>query len=384
MSPSHDSYISTERYSSKTCVGQHSQYRQELDTCVNSRPRSIWLTLHINLSRGNWNKLTMSNFRKHQTSCMTQPLGGWPADVLLHWSNSRRDLSCSGRQEYRSIRRPSSFPDIDNEDNSNPLTVSNYVHDIIACNRRAEPLFVTDPDFLDYQPELSKNMRAILVDWLIDVHLKFKLMPETIYLAISYIDRFLHDTQITSDDLQLVGITAMLIASKYQEIWAPEIRDFIYISDNAYTNADIAIMEKNILNSLGYQLTVPTPYVFLQRLLKAIRAEKKVAMLSQYLLELALVNYNMLIFTCSEIAAAAVYTANKCIYSAECWNYLLERHAVYNLDELRECALALTCLQKQARVDGLGSVFTKFVMTKNASVALISHHEDLLQLTPEH
>jgi cyclin B len=66
-----------------------------------------------------------------------------------------------------------------------------------------------------------------------------------------------------------VGVTGMLIASKYEEIWAPEVRDFVYISDKAYTREQIISMEKLMLNTLGFSLTLPTPYNFLARFLKA-------------------------------------------------------------------------------------------------------------------
>ena len=86
-------------------------------------------------------------------------------------------------------------------------------------------------------------MRAILVDWIIEVHLKFKLLPETLFITVSLIDRYLEQIQIKRTNLQLVGVTAMLIASKYEEIYAPEVRDFVYITDNAYTKDEILLME---------------------------------------------------------------------------------------------------------------------------------------------
>ena len=85
------------------------------------------------------------------------------------------------------------------------------------------------------QTDINDKMRAILIDWLVEVHLKFKLMPETLFLTHNLIDRFLAKKVVTRKNLQLVGVTAMLLASKYEEIWAPEVRDFVYISDKAYT-----------------------------------------------------------------------------------------------------------------------------------------------------
>ncbi len=82
-------------------------------------------------------------------------------------------------------------------------------------------------------------MRSILIDWLIEVHLKFKLVPETLFLTVNLIDRYLQHKQVTRQKLQLVGVTAMLIASKYEEIYAPIVKDFVYITDNAYTKEEI-------------------------------------------------------------------------------------------------------------------------------------------------
>lgn len=78
-------------------------------------------------------------------------------------------------------------------------------------------------------------MRQILVDWLVEVHLKFKLLPETLFLTVNLIDRFTFLKQVKRNDYQLLGVTAMLIACKYEEIYAPEIRDFVYMTDKAYT-----------------------------------------------------------------------------------------------------------------------------------------------------
>jgi cyclin B len=78
-------------------------------------------------------------------------------------------------------------------------------------------------------------MRAVLIDWLVDVHYKFKLLPETIFLTVNLIDRFLEKVSISRKKLQLVGVACMFIASKYEEIYAPELKDFAYVTDSAYS-----------------------------------------------------------------------------------------------------------------------------------------------------
>jgi cyclin B len=110
----------------------------------------------------------------------------------------------------------------------------------------------------------------------VQVHLKFKLMTETLYLTVNLIDRYLSVQSVSRKNLQLVGVTALLLAAKYEEIWAPEVNDFVHISDNAYTREQILHMEKTMLNTLQFNLTVPTPYVFVARCLKAAAADREV------------------------------------------------------------------------------------------------------------
>ncbi|KAL5717425.1 G2/mitotic-specific cyclin S13-7 [Ranunculus cassubicifolius] len=119
-------------------------------------------------------------------------------------------------------------------------------------------------------------MRVILVDWLIEVHNKFELMPETLYLTVHIVDRYLSQKAIPRRNLQLAGMASMFIASKYEEIWAPEVSDFIHISDDAYSREMLLIMEKSILGKLEWSLTVPTLYVFLARYIKAAISDQEV------------------------------------------------------------------------------------------------------------
>ncbi|GJP34151.1 hypothetical protein CLOM_g18609 [Closterium sp. NIES-68] len=227
--------------------------------------------------------------------------------------------------------------DIDWEDRGNPLAATAYVRDIYALYRRMERESMAAESYMNQQADINDKMRAILLDWLIEVHLKFKLMPETLFLTANLIDRYLSLAPVRRRNLQLVGVTAMLIASKYEEIWAPEVRDFVYISDNAYSKEEVISLEKDMLNALRFHLTVPTPYVFASRFLKAAAAataaaaaaggaamgaggerggekggerggEKATQSLAWFLLELCLPEYSMLRFPPSHLAAAAVYT----------------------------------------------------------------------------
>lgn len=164
-------------------------------------------------------------------------------------------------------------------------------------------------------------MRAILIDWLIEVHLKFKLLPETLFLTVNMIDRFLEKQVIPRTKLQLVGVTAMLIASKYEEIYAPEVKDFVYITDKAYTKEEILKMEYLMLTTLNFNITTPSSYRFLERFSKIINADDPLFNLARYLIELPLIEYRMLKYTPSNLAASAIFLAQKIMQRGErAWN----------------------------------------------------------------
>ncbi|KAL6758689.1 Cyclin, N-terminal domain-containing protein, partial [Haematococcus lacustris] len=145
------------------------------------------------------------------------------------------------------------------------------------------------------------------------------------------IDRYLEQKPVTRRNLQLVGVTAMLIACKYEEIWAPEVRDFVYISDKAYSREQILAMEKVMLSTLHFNLTLPTPYNFLARNLKAAGAhlDKQVTMLASYLSELAMIDATMLKHSYSMTAAAALYVAMRSLDKAVPYPKALARHSGY-------------------------------------------------------
>lgn len=151
--------------------------------------------------------------------------------------------------------------DIDTEDWENPQLCSDYVKDIYQYLRQLEVLQSINPHFLDGR-DINGRMRAILVDWLVQVHSKFRLLQETLYMCVAVMDRYLQVQPVSRKKLQLVGITALLLASKYEEMFSPNIEDFVYITDNAYTSSQIREMETLILKELKFELGRPLPLHF--------------------------------------------------------------------------------------------------------------------------
>eukprot|EP00250_Pteridium_aquilinum_P019459 c24441_g2_i1 orf=50-1633(-) len=283
---------------------------------------------------------------------------------------ARSEAACGGFEvEMEEAEEP--LPNIDAQDVGNQLAVVDYVEDIYSFYRKTEIQSSVPPEYMASQSDINEKMRGILVDWLIEVHLKFKLMPETLFLTINLIDRFLACQNIMRKNLQLVGVTAMLLASKYEEIWSPEVKDFVYISDKAYTKEQILEMEKQMLNKLKFNLTVPTPYVFLVRYLKAAGSDTQLEMLAFFFTELCLTEYCMVKYCPSLLAAAAVYTAQHTLNRSACWSTTLQRHSGYTEMHLRDCAIKMVGFHRTASSGSLTVVHKKYAHTKFKSVATL-------------
>jgi hypothetical protein len=128
-------------------------------------------------------------------------------------------------------------------------------------------------------------MRGILIDWLHDLHLKFKMFPETIFTIVTVIDRYLSKKNIHKNKLQLVGIAAFYIAAKYEETYqVPELRDLVHLSAKAFTKEEILDMEADIIKELDFNLIIDSAYKFFAPLAKLSNLEPKNFCLTQYVL----------------------------------------------------------------------------------------------------
>lgn len=251
--------------------------------------------------------------------------------------------------------RAAEVDDIDKEDAANPQLVVEYVTEIHHYMRQLERDQGVRENYLQQFPGgvLLPKMRSILVNWLIEVHLQFSLLQETLYLTVAIIDRFLQvcGGAVSRAELQLVGVTAMFIASKYEEMYAPEIGDFVYITDNAYTMHQILSMELRMLDALGFSVGRPLPLHFLRRTSKAGLVDAKMHALAKYILELSLLEYKLCHITPSEIAAASlaltlrIFDAGTSGRSmAEMWTPTLAHYTSYSLEDIKDTMAHLAAL----------------------------------------
>lgn len=218
--------------------------------------------------------------------------------------------------------------DLDAEDMDDPLMTAEYVHEIFDYMRVLELSTMPNPDYMDSQGELEWKMRGILVDWLLEVHTRFRLLPETLFLAVNIIDRFLSCKVVQLDRLQLVGVTAMFIASKYEEVLSPHVTNFVYVADEGFKDHEILSAERFILTTLDYDLSYPNPMNFLRRISKADNYDIQTRTLGKYLLEIGCLDHRFLKHPPSLVAASAMYLARLALDRGE-WDPTLAKYAGY-------------------------------------------------------
>ncbi|KAI3377088.1 hypothetical protein L3Q82_000057 [Scortum barcoo] len=250
-----------------------------------------------------------------------------------------------------------SVEDVDEQDADLPQLCSQYVKDIYSYLHVLEVQQAVRANYMQGY-EITERMRALLVDWLVQVHSRFQLLQETLYLTVALLDRFLQVQPVSRRKLQLVGVTAMLVACKYEEMYAPEVGDFAYITDNAFTKSQILEMEQVVLRTLSFQLGRPLPLHFLRRASKVanehvyqltheliVPSVNKTApsvyqdwterhTLAKYLMELTLIDYDMVHYRPSEIAAASL-CLSQLLLDGLPWSHTQQHYSTYDEAHLK-------------------------------------------------
>ena len=258
-------------------------------------------------------------------------------------------------------------------ENEKSLYVDEYLEDIYLNLLEDEQNISPKPQigYMNYQIDINEKMRAILVDWLIDVHHRFKFKDETLYQTILIIDTYLTKSPIKRTKLQLLGIAALLIACKSQEIYYPHMNEFIDITDNAYNKNELIEMEENILKVLNFNILAPTCNDFYNIIAKAFNFNEKEYFLGKYFLECCLIDYRMIKYSASVLAVACSYIVikffgignYKILYSdgiikAECPEKLI-----------KEAAKAICFLVKDLYISNLKSIKEKYSLPEFHNVA---------------
>eukprot|EP00758_Cryptobia_borreli_P006164 Tbor_TRINITY_DN5097_c1_g1::TRINITY_DN5097_c1_g1_i1::g.14008::m.14008/K05868/CCNB1; G2/mitotic-specific cyclin-B1 len=246
----------------------------------------------------------------------------------LNTVNTNEMISPEADRRFRHV--PANFPSMVKE-----ISEMFFDAEVRHCSRESNPLRAK---CLSNQTEVTEKMRAIVVDWLVDVMQKFRLHAETFYLAVEIMDCYLAVATTTRSQLQLVGITSLLLAAKYEEMWAPDLRECVKITANTYNRDDILKMERAIAGALQFRFTVPTPYPFLVRLLQVTNADTITQHAAFFFLEHATMDYKHLCRLPSELACASMYLANVLLNKPNLWEYELEYYGRKTASQVKPVA----------------------------------------------
>ncbi|KAI1767679.1 A/B/D/E cyclin [Hypoxylon sp. FL1150] len=228
---------------------------------------------------------------------------------------------------------PPGVQDLEEDGLNDPVMAAEYAHEIFEYLRDLEVKSIPNPQYMAAQDELEWKTRSILVDWMIEVHTRFHLLPETLFLAINIIDRFLSQKVVQLDRVQLVGITAMFIAAKYEEVLSPHVSNYRHVADDGFSDAEILSAERFILETLHYDLSYPNPMNFLRRISKADDYDIQSRTIGKFLTEISIVDYRFLAYRPSHVAAAAMYLARMILDRGE-WDPTIAYYAGYTEEEI--------------------------------------------------
>lgn len=231
------------------------------------------------------------------------------------------------------------WQDLDEEDTDDPLMASEYVNEIFSYFYELETRMLPDPEYLTKpNTHLKPRMRSILVDWLVEMHLKFRLLPESLFLAINIMDRFMSIETVQIDRLQLLATGSLFIAAKYEEVFSPLVKNYAYFTDGSYTEEEILQAEKYILTILNFDLNYPNPMNFLRRISKADDYDVQSRTLGKYLLEITIVDYKFIGMRPSLCCALAMYLARLILGKVPIWNgNLIHYSGGYRISDMKEC-----------------------------------------------
>ncbi|XP_054457539.1 G2/mitotic-specific cyclin-B3 [Anoplopoma fimbria] len=280
--------------------------------------------------------------------------------------------ACEVPLHHQKQQIPEEF-DIDSENSEDCYMCPEYAKDIFDYLQQREEKFVLC-NYMPKQPSLNTEMRAILIDWLVEVQENFELYHETLYLAVKMTDHYLAKTPVHRELLQLVGSTTMLIASKFEERSPPCVDDFLYICDDAYKREEIISMEANILQTLGFDINIPIPYRFLRRFAKCVSAGMDTLTLARFFCEMSLMEMELVSERGSLLASACLLLA---LVTRDLggWSPILQFHSGYQTSDVAPVVRKLHEMLSAPPDDKLKAIRNKYshkVFFEVASLPLVN------------
>lgn len=238
--------------------------------------------------------------------------------------------------------------DESDEDTYDVTMVAEYAPEIFNYLHELEHRLSPSANYMDNQDELRWEMRAVLIDWVVQVHQRFNLLPETLFLTVNYIDRFLSRRRVSLSRFQLVGAVALFIAAKYEEINCPTVQEVAYMADNAFNVEDFIKAERFMIDVLEFDMGWPGPMSFLRRTSKADDYDYETRTLAKYFLEITIMDFRFVASQPSWLAAGAHYLLRKILNKGP-WTELHVFYSGYTEEQLKPLARIFMdiCLQAE-------------------------------------
>lgn len=231
-------------------------------------------------------------------------------------------------------------------------------------------VIVLDRACMERQTDINRKFRAILVDWLVEVAVKFKLLEKTVFITVAILDKYLSTSKlvIARNNLQLVGMASLLLACKFEEIYAPCVRDMVHVSARAYTRDEILAMETKIYTKLGGQLPHVTAWTFLSAaLVLNVNFDPKKEDTARYFITRMLQEFDMMSsYSPSLLAHSAIMLTSIVCGKRDKWEECVHRKpdcvlfSPHHLVDLYECATLMNDIIASAPKQQLVAVVKLF------------------------
>jgi len=226
------------------------------------------------------------------------------------------------------------------------------------------------------EQQITPEMRRTLVNWLVEVHFKFRFREPCLHLTIQLLDRYLAGNAVTRRKYQTVGVTAFMLGCKYEERHNPNLGDLSYITDYSSSRGDIIEMEKEMLQRLNFDMKHPKPTDFLERFSKAARLESTNRNNQQYTQSYSITLYFIdLVFldetlphTRPSLVAAASIMATLRVLGRSDWSAHLAHYTTYSREEVAVLADKLVANGRASQATALTLKYTSRRLGGNGEV----------------
>jgi hypothetical protein len=292
-------------------------------------------------------KLTSCHWDQNNTSC------GAFLETTTNLESSLSEIS-EIQSEKRNINKKRVCPQL----------VKDYSTRINQFLIFKDPTNKLSKNFMSQQSEITASMRSKLIDWLVDVSFKFKILDETLFAAIWYLDKYMNTlAQVKKHQFQLIGITCLMIASKLEEVYPPCLTDFEKVCDGAYTVKNITECEAEIMIKLNFNLAFHSSLLFYKTECQELGIEGKPFYYGEFLLTNALLDESVSEYSQNTLSDAACFLLNKM------FKLNLTINEKENISEIKTAAKNLYKFIKKTEKLNLTAVKRKFAKADKLEVS---------------